>query len=465
MTQTQVQVQRPEDRREVTAQVKKLFGRSKPLFPELCGEDESMLTFITKSVQEEASSRQGVSKGAVRRPFNFAGAAKLKQHNEHHSTCIAAKQIATVGLGHEDTSVRDALDPLCRVSWLHTLLQVDEDFENLGNGFLEVVRNEKGDIAGLHYQPTCDVTMYVEDDNYNFHYRVHSAGSSKSIDILFAAFGDLEDFKRRHTNVKQSRVSELIHFAQPSTYSKWWGVPEWLAATASIELTQALKQHQFDFHMNRGVPEFMLFIMGTKVRKTDWTSIEDSLQAQIGMGNSHKSIAINLTDPNIKVQLEKLAMEGSGDGEYFASMMETLSVNIVSAHRTPPALAGILIPGKMGASNEASNAIMSFQALTIGPRQENFATTLGCTLGNTKFNQGLSLARDSFKFKTIVDEMAEAMKKLKPVDTMGRMKEELADAGTEGRDLEDGVKKGMSERIIARMVKQLILLADDPRDV
>jgi hypothetical protein len=253
----------------------------------------------------------------------------------------------------------------------------------------------------------------------------------------------------------QERVSEVIHFVQPTSFSRWWGQPDWLAAIASIELVQAVTQHQFDYHINRGVPEFMLFVMGSKIKKKDWERIEDSLKAQIGLGNSHKSMAINLVDPNIKVQLEKLASEAGSDSEYFASMMDTLSVNIVSAHGTPPAIAGIVLPGKMGAANEASNALMSFQTQVIGHRQKNWETTLDVTLGGKEGVDGLS--KGDFEFVTIIDEMAEAMKKLQPMDTMGRMRDELPEAASEGRDLEEGVKKADWDARVAKYVLANVL--------
>jgi len=460
------QVKHPSSRRETRASVARLSKAQSRLYPVLAEDGESLLTTITKSPSEASPSNQGVNVGHVRRPFDFNRTALLKLHNEHHSTCIEAKKSATVGLGHVADGTKKKLDPLCRVSWLHTMLQVSEDYESLGNGFLEVVRDGSvgnGEIMGLYYQPATDVNIVVEDDDYNFHYEVTGAGVQRA-EVKFAAYDDLDDFKARLAGrlIKERRVSELIHFSQPTSRSRWWGMPPWLASIASIELVQSMKQHQFDFHQNRGVPEFMLFVMGTKVRKADWTVIEEALQAQIGLGNSHKSLAINLTDPNITVQLEKLAMEGSQDGEFFAKMMETLSVNIVSAHRVPPSIAGILIPGKMGASNEATNAIMSFQSLVVGQGQENFETTLRCTLGQDK---SLAFSEDAFIFRTIVEEMSEAMEALQPADTMGRMKSELGEAASEGRNLKDGLKKSVewSAETARDFLRSVFTLAEDPR--
>tara|TARA_R110002095_G_C4251957_1_gene240427 strand:- start:20783 stop:22201 length:1419 start_codon:yes stop_codon:yes gene_type:complete len=466
---TSAQVTRPSARRESRATVSKLARSNRQLYPQLAPDGQGMLAAIQKSLGADGSpSNQGVHVGHVRRPFDFGRTAMLKMHNEHHSTCIEAKKAATVGLGHVDRNTKKKLDKLCRVSWLHTMMQISEDWESVGNGYLEVVREgfkANGKITGLHYQPACDVQIVIEDEHYNSHFEIKATGGLRNA-IKFANYGDLDSFQARPAGqaLEGKRMSELIHFAQPSSYSRYFGVPFWLAAIASIELVQSLKQHQFDFHQNRGVPEFMLFVMGTKVRAKDWAAIEESLQAQIGPGNSHKSLAMNLTDPNITVQLEKMAMEGSADGEFFAKMMETLSVNIVSAHRVPPPIAGILIPGKMGASNEASNAIMTFQALVIGQSQENFETTLRCTLGQDK---SLAMPEDAFVFRTIVEEMAEAMEALAPVDTMGRMKEELPEAAANGRDLEDGVQKisksAWDKETARKFLRSVFTLAEDPR--
>ena len=463
------QVPRPSARRETRASVSRLVRSNHQLYPQLASSGESMLAAIQKVAGAGAPSNQGVHTGHVRRPFDFSRTMLLKMHNEHHSTCIEAKKAATVGLGHVDMNTKKKLDKLCRVSWLHTTLQISEDFESVGNGYLEVVRagfNGKGKITGLHYQPASDVSVVIENENYESHFEVKSAGGRRT-EVKFANYGDLDSFKTRAPGklvAENGRVSELIHFAQPSSYSRYYGVPFWLASIASIELVQSLKQHQFDFHQNRGVPEFMLFVMGTKVRAKDWTAIEEALQAQIGPGNSHKSLAMNLTDPNITVQLEKLAMEGSADSEFFANMMETLSVNIVSAHRVPPSIAGIQTPGKMGASNETSNAIMAFQALVIGQAQENFETTLRCSLGTDK---GLAMPEDAFVFRTIVEEMAEAMEALAPVDTMGRMKDELPQAAAEGRDINDGLEKitkvSWDKDTARKFLQSVFTLADDDR--
>ena len=108
------------------------------------------------------------------------------------------------------------------------------------------------------------------------------------------------------------------------------------------------------------------------------------------------------------------------------------------------ARAQILIPGKVGASNEMSNAVVTFQGLVIGPKQLIFEDTLDCTLGDPSRNGGMALKRGDFTLKTVVDEMAEALEKLNPMQTMGGMRQGLGEAAQEGRDLNAGLKKRLT---------------------
>ncbi len=447
---------------------------------------------VQKTMGNEAGSNVGEEPGEQPHPFDFRAASRFKIHNVHHSTCIRAKTKAMVGLGHvrpedfEDepheklppagtmpgkkakrkakspSKVAEKLDPLCKHSWQHTLTQLAEDFWQTGNCYLEVVKVGE-QIMGLHWLPSADVTVFVEDKN-GVHYHFVVKGRIGG-DIRMSNYGDVGGFLSRNANRdnmasqigrlpqrgtdtesainpsagEPQKTSEVIHIAEPSTLDRWYGVPQWLASGPLVELVQALHQHQFDFHNNRGVPEFLMIATGGIIPKKVWNEVTNTFDGWTGIGNSHRASAFNFSDPNLEVEIHKLAMEGIQNGTFFRDMSETLSTTIVSAHGVPPSLAGILIPGKMGASNESTNALTIFQTLEMGPEQEHFETMLGTRLGAPE--AGLDLTRQDFELRTIIEEMAEAMELLKPADTMGKMKQQLPDAAAEGRDLKAGVKK------------------------
>ena len=111
---------------------------------------------------------------------------------------------------------------------------------------------------------------------------------------------------------------------------------------------------------------------------------------------------------------------------------DPLALMIVSAHRVPPLLAGIQIPGKLGATNELPNALSAFQKLVIDEAQTIFHETLGLTLGHGSDGiRGLDM--DDFAFSSILDEF-----NIGQMDTMSRMREPVTGSD---RDLEDGLKE------------------------
>jgi capsid portal protein len=363
-------------------------------------------------------------------------------HNVHHSNCIETKRDAICGLGMKNEKIETRLDKFCRSTWTETISDVMEDRWINGNGYLEVVRAVKsGAIRGLHHIPAPRVFIVVEENGYDFHYEIVGSTNGAGNTARFARFGDYKRFSRLYPDYRSrgATYSEIVHFRQPSSQSKWYGVPGWLSAVAAIELVQCMHQFSYDFYLNRGVPEFMLFLLGKEVDKPTWDNIQKQLQGGIGLGKSHKSLLANLPDEGMTVQLEKLAVENSDKD--FGNHLNYLALEIVTAHRVPPALANIQVPGKLGATNELPNAILSFQSLVIGPAQRLVQTTLFNTIG-----RALQMRRSDFTFNTIADEVYKNMPQVKTADVQARMK----DSPLSGRNPADGLLNDANKRTTQR---------------
>lgn len=337
-------------------------------------------------------------------------------------------------------------NPLCEVSFQDLLASFCSDYWDTAQGYIEVVRKGRkgsGKITGLHWAPAETMKLVVENEQYDRHYvqRTGDGGADKH----FAVFGDLDDFKKRAKSGKSAsssdspmpttdleNITELIVWRRPLTQNRWYAYPEWLSGVPLIELVQMLTQHEFDFFQNRGVPEFLLFLLGKEIEPDEWKEIEDAIKAGIGLRKQHKSIAVNIKDPEVKVQLEKLAVEGSGDNANGDKAMR-YELGIVTSHGVPPLLGGIVVPGKMGAANELPNALLSFQSLMVGPAQRSLWNVLASTLGT---DPGISLVEEDFRLRSITDEFD-----LGKTDTMARMRTPLAQAQADGRDLSRGLKE------------------------
>ena len=469
-----------------------IFTRATPqLYEKISDVGSPLLKSLLKSDKTPAfGSNQGANTGIREHPFDMSLVAGFQIANEHHSTCIHTKVASTVGLGFLNeqerkqriaasenfdgvptaqpgtkpkkakdlakavsdamtawkiSKVDEILNPLCHHSWQDTICSVAEDFWEQGNGYIEVVRespSNTAEIVGLNLLPAPTCWLFVENDRgNNIHYRVNN-GEGLGSEKYFAEFGDLEDFLSRETSPvknwtpeQKKQVSEVIHIRRPTSKHRWYGFPDWLSAVAAIELIRCLRQYKYDFFNNRGVPEFLLLFLGMKLEPADWKKVEGIIDANIGRGNSHKSAALNLAVPdNFKVEMIKMTAEGKTE-ESLDKVNESYQTSIVTGHGVPPLLAGILIPGKLGASNELPNAIRAFQLLRVGPAQRVFQMKLGSTLGEKALNGGLQLNTEDFTLRTLLDEI-----NLDQMDTSTRMRQTEQQAAAEGRDLGAGVK-------------------------
>lgn len=462
--------------------------------------DQGMLRVLRKAQTEVADSNQSSMPGRVWHLLNKKVARDMRDFNAHHLACLDAKETASLALGHRDEEIHDVLDPLCQFSWQDTLNALAKDFFEGGDAMLEVARNDPKDpaiITGLFHLDAAQTYVHLEtfNDNREFHYAVDGhmmAGES----VVLARFGDLAKLKARFTQAAGQRRrpgrprtadqgttsfaragtalsgrivnSEVIHIRQSTNRSPWYGYPDYMAGVPSIELVQMMTQHEFDFFLNRGVPEFLLFLISeTALSKTCWDEISAVLKSGQGLGASRKSGAFNIpVDPEkIEVILHKLALEHAEDARAYQARSDVEAMKIASAHGVPPILASLLISGKMGANNEGPNALLLFQKRKINPIQRIFSAAFAATLGRPgqKFAQPegspKTLSRDQFLgkgqgmtdedgmpqhvspgngFRTVLDGMS-----LGAIQTLSTMREPVAGSS---RDLNQGRLESQSDR-------------------
>lgn len=435
--------------------------------------EKSTVRLIKQLIADPVQKSQQENQiGEVHPPIDLTAAAGLVQANTYHETCLRTKVACTVGLGFKNAYDREMLhwkqnpqrelptgdpdepspvvtklEPLVSGSVLQLLMDFTEDLFVAGGGAIEVVRGANKTITALWFLPARTLSVHIEKVGMvAWHWVYRGEGKERR----FARFGDKDRFLRDNNQVTQApeETSEVIYIRNPNSISRHFGLPDYLSAVPAIELCQMIHQQQFDFFKNRGVPEFMLFFLGANIDKETWDKIEVAIKANIGSGNAHKSIALQLADPNVTVQLEKLAVEGKTDNS-FTELNQVLAMEIVSAHRTPPLLAGLHIPQKIGAVNELANALLAFQLLYIDQKQALISETLASTIGK---ELGLTLA--DFQFRKVTDRFD--MDKL---DTMSRMKDEMGSPAGKNRDLGAGLKKeDLTPEAIGKKLAELYVL-------
>lgn len=434
------------------------------------------MTSLRKQLEENMRSNQGREAGEQEHPINYEAAVAMMLASNIQETCIRTKRDATVGLGFESEEERQArekekelsqrshdmamgldskpkakppgdpkqavskaasepkskskveeiLDPLCGDHGFQCLMnQCGEDYENTGQCYMEVVR-EGTAIVGIWHMPSSAVKVFNETKKPFQHFVVHQRNG----DLRYAAFGDLEDMQARN-QINQEQVTELIHIKQPTSLHPDYGLPSWLSCTPWLELGQKVMQCDFDYFSNRAVPDLLVMLTGAKVPDADMKSLKEQIAGTVGDGKRYRSILANFPNPDTKALIERL---NSDNREKFMDLWTMLQLQVVSTHRVPPLLAGVVLPGKMAAANELPNALVAFQTLYVQQHQRNFERRLGLTLGGA--DAGLGLTPEDFRLRKITDYYD-----IGQMDTMSRMRETVTEATQNGRKLEEGLKQ------------------------
>lgn len=445
-------------------------------------QSDSWLANLTKAIraEERQASNQGNLMGRIMPLIDYTAVAKLREHNVHHSAALDAKTNSMVGLGHREAAIAKELNPLTLTSWNEVQEAWVSDFNEYANGFLEIVRNDEGNIRGIHHLPAKDVFVYLEEARDQFHYEIANQREISLTNVLsglrFARYGDQEDFiqRRKIPAEKRALVSEVIHLHDGrGLRSPYYGFPKWVSAVPSMEVDHCVMQYIFDFFFNGGVPEGIYSVIGQQLADEDFNKIKEEFQNHVGLKNRRKIMLLNL-GAELTIDFQKLTLDGQTTGDN-QPMVDAQALKILSAHRTPPILAGVTPPGKMGANNETTNALLLFQLLVVGPAQKRISQLLADTLGNPELNGDLNLTAAHFLGETVDEQEPDpllaqsrlqstdrlAMRKkdfrgngyntildeidLGKADTMGRMRMSNAEAQFRGRDMSAGAAERGSD--------------------
>lgn len=443
---------------------------------------------LVKAVAESVIPKpsRGRHRGRQPHPFDMVNACRLMFSVSTQQTCIQTKRDATVGLGFETeqdrqkradmkhldqtlqsaavsgdpkapadkpkpvakvdppppsspdsegsepkvkSKVEEILDPLTDCGFQSLMNQVGEDYENTGNGYFEVIRDGTKPV-GLFHVPSPAVFVYWEaDDEGNYHYEMDDVTGKT---VRFARFGDAEKLRARLPNLDPKiRITELVHFKMPTSFDPSYGIPQWTAAVTWLEMAQQALQMEYDFYQNRAVPDLVAFLLGRRLPVEEFAAFKTQLKETIGAGKRFRSLVVNFSDPELKVQIERLQETSR---EKLAELWPTIELAIVSGHRVPTTLAGIVTPGKMAAANELPNALVAFQTLYVGQHQRIFQDALGLSLGSQE--AGLGLAPTDFLLRRITDSYD-----MGQIDTMSRMRQTATEAQMQGRKLDQGLKQ------------------------
>lgn len=321
-------------------------------------------------------------KGLVKPPYDMKVLLDIKESNPIHSACISAKVDDIAGVGFDFAPFEEkkeakqeqyeALKQFMRhcnpeMTSSEIIRAVWEDYETVGWGIIEVIRNMKGEPSQLYHIPAHTVRAHKD--------KVRFAQIVNNKERWFKKFGYPDDFRLadgRELNAEDiaesgtEKAGEVIVIRKFGSRSSYYGIPNYVSSIGSIVGSQAVRDYNINYFTGKTIPDALLFVEG--VDEID-DSVEKELKAffSVEAKGEHHKLAVVPVPEGAKARLEKISpdvKEGS-----FRLYKQDNAMEICVAHRVPPYRIGWAMTGSLGQTT-AKEMNEMYKRSIIEPGQE-----------------------------------------------------------------------------------------------
>jgi len=323
-------------------------------------------------------------------PYDLDTLAELYDSSAIHNAAINARVMNTVGLGYsfpETLKSRRRLekaqgnaDRLARVrkaiqdarqdletkfedfneeeTFIETMTRVWLDVLTTGNGYLEIGRNNSGQIGYIGHIPATLMRVRRHRDGY-----VQIAKSNKIQAVFFKNFQDteMEDPINSDPN-----PNEVIHFKTYSPNNTYYGIPSSVSAAAAIVGDKFAKEYNIDYFENKAIPRYAIIVKGAKLSNRSKQELVNYFRQEV-KGRNHGTLIVPLPasmggDTDIKFEKLEAGIQDASFDKYRKSNRDEILV----ANRVPAPKVGVYDNANLAVSRDADK---TFKTQVIGPDQ------------------------------------------------------------------------------------------------
>jgi len=241
------------------------------------------------------------------------------------------------------------------------LKQLIIDWGSVGWFGLEVVRNNKGEIAELYHVPAHTIRIHSSQEKY-----CQIRNNKK---VWFKKFNIDKDFSAKtgeEGNFSLDvRANELIFYKNFYPKSDYYGIPNFVAATGDVLGLMGLRDYNLAFFENYGVPSAIIILEGDWEEGSDKT-ITEFLNKEIrGTENAHRTLVVTQPE-NCTFTYKPLTVDVKEAS--FRFYQQDCREDILTAYSMPPERVGVRIIGKLG-GNVAEEATRIYVQSVVEPLQ------------------------------------------------------------------------------------------------
>ena len=239
---------------------------------------------------------------------------------------------------------------LCRDFIAHPLLSRKHfrawvyDFLVMGNCYMERIDNARGGILRLEHSLAMNTRRGIDE----------------------GAFYWLDD---RGKPVERQQGA-VFHLYEPDISQEVYGTPEYLSAVNSALLNESGTLFRRKYYKNGSHAGFILYISDDNIADEDIDTLEEKMQSTKGLGNFNNVLVHAPGGKENGVKLIPIAQVGAADE--FLGIKNVTAKDMLTAHRVPPQLLGVMPEGN-GNLGDIEKSANTFYHLEIEPMQQIFS--------------------------------------------------------------------------------------------
>ena len=328
-----------------------------------------------------------LSLGLVEPPFDMDALVQLLQENPEHWSAVRQKADDAAGLGWDLVPVDEGLvaeeaaeaqaekdellefcnQPNPEQDLREIFMNVDLDWEGIGNGYIELARidktNPESKPLAMWHQPAYPIRVKADGSGF---VELRPTGKSVHFRPLFSR-------PESDPDSPGDVMTELYQFKTYNPASPYYGIPDIAASFVSVRAAAAADWWNYVFFLRHAVPEMMVIIeYDTEAYDAeDLKKIRQYIESYFKFelkGQPHKTVVLQLPK-GVTVRIEYLSKEQRE--AQFREYRKELGLEIVRAHRVPPNRVGIF--SEAGGTTQGNDAqIVIYKNSVIRPRQEQF---------------------------------------------------------------------------------------------
>lgn len=252
-----------------------------------------------------------------------------------------------------------------------TLENMVIDLESLGNGALEVVREEDGTPKEINHIPAKTIRRAKDFSKFK-----HERGRMK---VFYKAIEGEVPISKDDGSAGESipfvdQANDLIYLVKYSPNSDFYGMPDVVPALRSVTGDLFQKEFNLAFFENGAIPAYMVVIEGAELDANLQTMIEDFFKFEMkGQAKQHRTMILPIPIEGVKVTIERVTPE-INEGS-FRLFHETAVDEILSANGVPPLRAFMQKPGAFG-RDQSREINKVYKESVIDPLQRLIEATI-----------------------------------------------------------------------------------------